>query len=76
MDKRFINSKTRHIEILVIILGTDSLEEVFGPQLTLNMLSPFRFQRLFQSRLRKPSVKKWRLPNIAILNTALGSERT
>ena len=40
---RFINAKKERIARLVRILGYDSLEEVFGYQVTIAMLRPLRF---------------------------------
>ena len=40
---RFINAKKKRIAILVRILGNDYLEEVFGSQVTIDMLRPLGF---------------------------------
>ena len=62
-DVRFTNAKTRRIERLVRILGNDSLEEVFGSQVTMYTLRTLRYHRLFLARLNKPGGKDWRVPN-------------
>ena len=64
LSKKFINDKTRCIARLVRILGTNSLEEVFGSQVTLVMLWPLRFLRLLLDRLNKHSeLNRWRSNN-------------
>ena len=45
-SKKSVNAKTMIIETLVIILGVDSIEEIFRYQLNLDMLQPLRFKRL------------------------------
>ena len=37
------------------VIGKDSLEEIFGSQVTLDMMRPLRFHRLRLARLKKPS---------------------
>ena len=60
---RFTNAKTRRIERLVRILGNDSLEEVFGSQVTMYTLRTLRYHLLFLARLNKPGGTDWRVPN-------------
>ena len=61
--EKFASAKTRHISRLVIVLGIDSLEEIFGSQTTLAMLRPLRYHQLHLERLNKSGGKYWRRPN-------------
>ena len=45
------------------IIGNDSLEEVFGSQVTIAMLQPLSFHRLCLARLKKYGGKDRRAPN-------------
>ena len=60
---RFMNAKTRRIARLVRILGKDSLEVIFGSQVTVFMLRPLRYHQLRLARLKKPGGKDRRAPN-------------
>ena len=60
---RFTNAKTRRIARLVRILGKDSLEVIFGSQVTVFMLRPLRYHQLRLARLEKPGGKDRRAPN-------------
>ena len=60
---RFTDAKRKRIARLVIILGKNSPEEVFGSQVTIAMLRPLKFHRLCQYSLKKPGVKDKRAPN-------------
>ena len=60
---RFTNAKTRCISILVSILGDNSLEEVFGYQVTMSMLQQLRYHQLRLAILKKPGGKDRRAPN-------------
>ena len=62
-----MNVKTRRIAILVIILGTNSLDEIFVYQVTLSMLLPLGYHQLHLVRLKKSSGKDWRQPNKGII---------
>ena len=48
---------------LVRVFGKDSLEEIFGYQVTLAMMRPLKFHRLRLARLKKPSGRDWRSDN-------------
>ena len=60
---RFINAKKKRIARLVRILGNDSLEKVFGSQITIAMLQPLRFHQICLARLKKTGGKDRRTPN-------------
>ena len=60
---RFTDAKSKRIARLIRILGSDSLEEVFGSQVTIAILRPLRFHRLCRSILKKPGGKDRRSPN-------------
>ena len=60
--ENFINYETGRISRLVIILGTDSLEEIYGYQITLSMLRALSFHQLFHTRLKKPIRADWQRP--------------
>ena len=60
---RFINAKKECTARLVRILGYDSLEEVFGYQVTIAMLRPLSFHLLRLARLKKPCGKDRCAPN-------------
>ena len=45
------------------IIGNDSLEEVFGYQVTIAMLQPLRFRQLCFAILKKSGGKDRRAPN-------------
>ena len=61
--ENFINGIKKRITRLLRIIGTDSLDEVFGSLVTLDMLWPLRFRRLFHERLKKSSGANKRRPN-------------
>ena len=61
-EKCVSNSKKR-IARLVRVFGKDSLEEIFGSQVTLAMMWPLRFHRLRHARLNKPSGRDRRSNN-------------
>ena len=48
---------------IVRIFGQDSLDEIFGSQVTLAMMRPLRFHRLRRARLKKPSGRDRRSDN-------------
>ena len=60
---RFINGKKNRMERLVRIFGKDSLEDIFGSQVTIAMMRPLRFHRLRLAGLKKPGGKDRRFPN-------------
>ena len=60
---KFTNSKRKPIARLLIILGKDSLEEVFISQLTMSMLLPLRYYRLRLARMNKIGGRDRRAPN-------------
>ena len=49
---RFVNGKKNHIARLVRTFCNDSLEGIFGSQVTIAMLQPLRFHRLRLARLK------------------------
>ena len=51
---RFVNGKKKRMARLVRIFGKDSLEDIFGSQVTISMLRPLRFHILRRVRLKKP----------------------
>ena len=51
----------------MIIIGNNSLEEVFGSQVTIAMLRPLRFRQIFLARLKKSGGKDWRAPNNSVI---------
>ena len=55
--------KTRRLSRLVRILGHDSLEEVFGYEVTMSMLRQLRYHGIFLAILKKPIGKHWHPPN-------------
>ena len=60
---RFTNAKRRRISRLVIIIGNNYLEELFGSQVTMFMLWLLRYQQLLLARLKKPGGKDRHAPN-------------
>ena len=60
---RFTNAKRKCLSRLVRILGNDSLEEVFGYQVTIAMIFTLRFHRILRARLNKPGGNYQRAPN-------------
>ena len=53
--ERFISNSKKRMARLVRVFGKDSLDEIFGSQVTLAMMRPLRFHRLSRARLKKPS---------------------
>ena len=60
---RSTNYKRKRIARLVRIFVNDSLEEVFGSQVTVAMMRTLRFHRILHTRLKKPGGKDRRAPN-------------
>ena len=65
---RSTNYKRKRIARLVRIFVNDSLEEVFGSQVTIAMMRTLRFHRLLHTRLKKPGGKDRRAPNKSRMN--------
>ena len=61
--ENFASNTKKLLERLVRIFGRDSLEEIFGSQVTIVLMRPIRFHRLFQEILRKPSGRDRRSDN-------------
>ena len=53
--EKFVSNTKKRMARVVRVSGKDSLEEIFGSQVTLAMLRPLRFHRLCLTRLNKPS---------------------
>ena len=60
---KFINGKKECMARLVRIFGKDLLEYIFGSQVTIAMLRPLSFHKLWLARLKKPGGKDRRSPN-------------
>ena len=62
-DEKFVSNTKKRVARLVKIFGRDSLDEIFGSQVTIAMLIPLRFHRLHRERLKKTSVRDRRSDN-------------
>ena len=60
---RFINGKKKRMARIVRVFVKDLLEEILLSQVTIAMLRPLRFHRLFQASLKKPGGKDRCSPN-------------
>ena len=61
--EKFVSNTKKCIARIVSVLGKDSLEEIFGSQVTLSMMRPLRFHRIRLARLKKPSGRDRRSDN-------------
>ena len=61
--EKFVSNTKKRIARLVRVFGKDSLEEIFGSQVTLAMMRPLRFHRLRLAKLKNPSGRDRRSDN-------------
>ena len=66
--ENFLSNTKKRIARLVRVFGKDSLEEIFGSQVTLVMMWPLRFHRLRLTRLKKPIGRDRRSNNSSGVN--------